>query len=246
MIEAVTFDWWFTIVNLPMPFSEYAPWARKVRIDGLQEVLTASGWKVETDRLSEAYDLFARQVEDAWSKNIDLSGEEQVALFLQFAKLQKISDRDLLRKLQEPFGRVLYERPPILNDGIKDCLKQVKEDGYRVALISNTGRSWGRYLRDVQKKFGIFDFFDVLTFSDEIGIRKPNPAIFTNTLKKLKVSPELSVHIGDDVDTDITGAKSVGMKAIWYNAGIWPDTKCDNADGEINHFKDLPEKIKRL
>ena len=169
-----------------------------------------------------------------------------MAILLQYAGLRRLEDSNLIAKLQEPFGRVLFERPPLLNDGIMECFETLKSEGYKIGLISNTGRTWGKFLVEVQKKLGIHHFFEVLTFSDEVRLRKPHEGIFNLTLKKMKASPETTVHIGDDIDTDVNGAKAVGMKAVWYNNGTWPDMKCEDKDIEINHFSKFPEIIRRM
>lgn len=246
MIEKVTFDWWFTIVRLSMPGSEYRTWAKDTRVDGMLDVLRDAGVNMDRDRLSTAYDRFSEHIEKVWERNADMNPEEQMAVLLQYAGLRKLEDDTLLRRLQEPFGRVLLDRPPLLNDGIVECFETLKSEGYRIGLISNTGRTWGRFLVDVQKMLGIHGFFEVLTFSDEVGLRKPHEGIFNLTLKKMNASPETTVHIGDDVDADVKGARSVGMRAVWFNDGTWPDAKCEDEDAEINHFGKFPEVVRRL
>ena len=61
----------------------------------------------------------------------------------------------------------------------------------------------------------IFRFFDFLTFSDEVKWAKPNVKIFNYTLENLHVKNSEAAHVGDDIKTDVTGAKMAGMKAIW-------------------------------
>ncbi|MEE9172623.1 MAG: HAD-IA family hydrolase, partial [candidate division NC10 bacterium] len=52
------------------------------------------------------------------------------------------------------------------------------------------------------------------TFSDVVGIRKPDPKIFHLTLEPLGVSPDHALHVGDNLSTDIHGARGVGMWAV--------------------------------
>jgi putative hydrolase of the HAD superfamily len=102
----------------------------------------------------------------------------------------------------------------VLLPGAKDALRQVRESGYRMGLISNTGRTPGSALRVVMQRMGILEFFDATTFSNEILVRKPAERAFAATLAKLKVAPKAAVHIGDDPESDVEGAKRAGMKAI--------------------------------
>ena len=58
----------------------------------------------------------------------------------------------------------------------------MQQAGYRLAVICNTGMVGGRVLREVLKRHGLFDFFDVTVFSNEFGVSKPHPSIFQHTL----------------------------------------------------------------
>ena len=246
MIKAVTFDWWFTITNMPVQAEEFAPWAKKHRLEGMSKVLSDAGLGVDDRRLSVAYDRLTEHLEDVWHRNLDVLGEEQIAIFLQYAGIRKTPDDGLIAKLSVPYRNAVLDRPPDINPGVADCLAILKRDGYKLGIISNTGRTWGRALIELQKKYGIWGSFDVLSFSDEIGVRKPHPAIFKKTLEGLRLPAEKVVHIGDNTLDDVSGAKGVGMKAVWYNAGIRLGEKTDEADAEIHHFSELPAIVRRL
>ena len=69
-------------------------------------------------------------------------------------------------------------------------------------------------LRVYLSRLGILDYFDLLVFSDEHQIAKPNPELFSIALKGLETIPERSVHVGDQIYFDCDGAKQAGMKAI--------------------------------
>jgi putative hydrolase of the HAD superfamily len=73
-------------------------------------------------------------------------------------------------------------------------------------------------LRVVLARAGILDAFDQLTFSDEVCLAKPNPAIFLRTVAALGVPPESAIHVGDDPGLDIDGALAAGMGAIQVTA----------------------------
>jgi len=246
MLKAVTFDWWYTIANPPPDGEEYQRRAREMRIDGMLEVLEEERIAVTRERLFEAYNRFTEDIATIWKRNVDMTGEEQLALILRHAGVRKTANHRLLAKLAEPFRRVLFELPPSLNNGISECLGQIRFDGYKIGIISNTGRTWGRYLREIQKKFEIFQFFDVFSFSDEMGVRKPESAIFKRTLKSLGVPPEAAVHVGDDLDADVGGAEAVGMKTVWYDNPMSPNIKGRKADAEIDDFSELPAIIRGL
>ncbi len=86
---------------------------------------------------------------------------------------------------------------------------------------------------------GIGRYLDVRVFSDEIGIRKPNPRIFETALLVLDLTPSVTVHIGDDVAADVVGAKAAGMSAIWFNVDSRTHPQRGLADGEIRYHTEL-------
>ncbi len=64
---------------------------------------------------------------------------------------------------------------------------------------------------------GIKKHFSTVTTSEEIGVKKPNPLIFTSALKKAKANASSSIMIGDTFEADILGAENVGMETMYYN-----------------------------
>ena len=109
---------------------------------------------------------------------------------------------------------LLNERPALVPEA-KEVLVELSAT-YRLGLISDTGITPGRVLRQIMEEDGILDYFIHLTFSDEIGFSKPHPDAFLTTLKHLQVSPDQAVHVGDLLRTDIAGAKRVNMRAVQY------------------------------
>jgi FMN phosphatase YigB (HAD superfamily) len=87
--------------------------------------------------------------------------------------------------------------------------------------------------------------FKVLTFSDECGIRKPDPAIFHRTLRQMGVAAEHAVHVGDDPILDVEGARDAGMAVIQ----VTPDGRATapvKPDGVIRGLRELPAALERL
>ncbi len=62
-------------------------------------------------------------------------------------------------------------------------------------------------------------FLDVITVSDEIGIRKPNPKLFLYTTRKMGVSPEETLYIGDRIEHDVVPAKGIGIHTVLIHRG---------------------------
>jgi len=68
------------------------------------------------------------------------------------------------------------------------------------------------------KNSGIHGYFNQIIDSEMAGVKKPNPIIFNLALEKASTLPEKSLMIGDSLEADIIGAKSVGFHTLHFNA----------------------------
>lgn len=218
MIDTVTFDLWNTLIyNSPQDNLKY----KNERIDGFHSVLKQTGRNVFREEIEEAYDKSFEIYKPIRDRNEDISTREQVQIILECLGNPEFNDltEDVLSELEEVLAKAIFSDLPRLIEGSKEILSYLDEKNYRIGLICNTGRTPGRVLREVLKRRNIIQFFRVLTFSDELKIRKPNPEIFLHTLKSLNASPSTSLHIGDELESDILGAKRCGMQAGWISPG---------------------------
>ncbi len=216
MIKGVTFDWWHTIAETPWP--DYDAHMRKIRVERILQAFSDRGLVVQPEVLYAAYDRHTELLIRTWKEHVDLSGEEQIRAFLEFAELDA-TDEDLLDALAASFGEAIRTKLPILYPHVGATLAALQRERYRIGLISNTGRTWGRFLRPIQDDLGIGKYFDDRIFSDEVGIRKPEPAIFEKALEHLGLRPAEVVHVGDDLVADVAGSRGIGMRAVWFDVG---------------------------
>ena len=63
----------------------------------------------------------------------------------------------------------------------------------------------------------LLPYFKEVITSEAVGVKKPDPRIFQFALKKANATVAESIMIGDDLNTDISGAIGVNMKCIFYN-----------------------------
>ena len=66
-------------------------------------------------------------------------------------------------------------------------------------------------------KSGIAHYFETVTNSEMVGVKKPNPKIFKHALSVAKASPDESLMIGDNLEADILGAVNFGIDALCFN-----------------------------
>ncbi len=128
-----------------------------------------------------------------------------------------------------------------------EVLKTIRRWGYKIALVANDD---GINVRNLLNACGLQDYFDVTIISEEVGAEKPDERIFQLALDDLGVKSAEAVMVGNRLDTDIQGAKRVGMKTVWfrwndrYNGKI--ESEEQNPDFTIANLTDLPELLARL
>jgi putative hydrolase of the HAD superfamily len=89
----------------------------------------------------------------------------------------------------------------------------IKQRGLLTAILSNMGDD---VLASVERKFDWIHRFDVLVWSCQLGVVKPDPAIYRHMLNELAVQPEETLFI-DDRLPNIEAARALGMQAIEFS-----------------------------
>lgn len=207
MIKAVTFDLWNTLIS----YKDYA----SLRIAYLTALLHKEKLGHEREVIRQAY----TSIQDYWRLNPlkehrFVPDKDRVEMILD--KLGVKVDQDVGLAIVRYFEEVLLEDPPTLHEGVKLTLESLYGK-YPIGLISDSGLTPGRILRRVLEVRGILRFFRFTIFSDEVAYNKPNPIIFEQALKLLGVEPQETIHVGDLPETDIIGAKGMGMLTVWVN-----------------------------
>jgi putative hydrolase of the HAD superfamily len=98
------------------------------------------------------------------------------------------------------------------NPAMVDWQRRLKERGLRTAILSNMGDS---VLESVLGAFAWIRNFDVLVWSFQLGIAKPDPAIYRHTLERLGTRPEETLFV-DDKRVNVETARALGMKAVEF------------------------------
>ncbi len=130
------------------------------------------------------------------------SGEiDQHAWNLGFGALMQIDADNLM-------GRLLYDMYPAHE--VMRVARQARSAGIRTAVLSN---SLGRSPFDPYALHDLSGSFDVVVMSAQLGIRKPDPAIFVHTLEQLGV-PARECVFADDSEENLPAASKLGMTVI--------------------------------
>ncbi|MCU0859305.1 MAG: HAD family hydrolase [Thermoplasmata archaeon] len=242
-INAVTFDLWDTLIKEAPGNTEQVA---DLRIDRIAEILDRTGHPHDREEVAEAYDKTGTFLELTWAKSRDMPVRDHALFLLSCVECRLASKLtpEQFHEVVAVYSDSLLDKPPMLLPQAKEALRAVRESGYRTALISNTGKTPGSTLRVLMDRMGILDVFDVTTFSNEIQVRKPAEAAFRLTLEQLRAAPRSAVHIGDDADCDVVGAKAVGMTAIQtLHTGA---RRSDDADAHVERLDQISEVLARL
>ena len=241
ILNAVTFDLWQTLlIDTPQGLRQ----AQAERIRGIHRILAGQGASVQIGAVEQAYDAVWERLQPIWATQGDLGSRGQVRLMLEILGVNGAipSDGPIMDALDDAYCQPILDAMPVANAGAREVLGALTDRGLRLGLICNTGRTPGRMLRLVLERLGLAPHLRVFSFSDELELRKPHPEIFRRTLEALGVRPEEAVHIGDDVTTDVAGARGVGMRAIHLLHATSASQDSRGAEA-IGSLRDLPARL---
>jgi len=121
-------------------------------------------------------------------------------------KLSKEVMLQITRRLNQLSRRSTWA----LYDDALPTLRTLKQQGLVLGLITSMGKD----VNLVCKKLGIEPYLDFVVTSEEAGANKPKPPIFLLALERAKVDAREAVYVGDQYETDVLGARGVGIKPI--------------------------------
>jgi HAD superfamily hydrolase (TIGR01509 family) len=168
----------------------------------------------EAERLAAVFNLDAEAFWPLWHRNReafdrgDLSSEsywralaEDTSTKLSPTELDEVRRIDL-----EMFGRI--------NQTMVDWLVRLQKAGMKTALLSNMHPAMIAYVRE---RFDWLRAFSFLTFSAEVRLTKPDPAIYRYTLDALGIQPAQALFV-DDVERNIQAARELGITALHFQS----------------------------
>lgn len=110
----------------------------------------------------------------------------------------------------------------------REVLLQLKQQ-YPMVLVSNF---YGN-IATVLKEFKLDGIFDTIIESAVVGVRKPDPQIFTLGVEALGLQPDEVVVVGDSMDKDIIPAGKAGCHTVWFKGEGWTNDPVDETPAGI-------------
>jgi HAD superfamily hydrolase (TIGR01549 family) len=120
-----------------------------------------------------------------------------------------------------------------LVDGMGDVLRTLKSRGYKFGLVADTRpmTAW-----NVLHQHHLYELFDALAISEEVGCEKPDSRMFLYALDKLDIAPqdyERVLMIGNNIKRDVNGANQVGISSVWFH---WNERYAHANDGSVPKY----------
>jgi HAD superfamily hydrolase (TIGR01549 family) len=151
-----------------------------------------------------------------------------------------------LQALETRASRYWRYPPTALHDDVCTALETLRDGGYRLGVIANQPTA----VREAMQRDGLVAFFEVWGVSDDLGLQKPDPALFVHAMGTAGVEPARAVMVGDRLDYDVRPAKAAGMRTVWVLRGEAPDDptveQLAESDATVRDLTELPEAVERL
>ena len=178
------------------------------------EVLSHRPTAEENARLASFFSLRADQLPVLWERNSGPYDRGDLAPDVYWSMLAKDAgcklDPDQLSGIHE-LDLAMWSK---VNSGMVEWLAQLHSSGMKLGLLSNMHPEMVAHCR---KQFAWLKKFDFVTFSGEIRLIKPDPAIYEHTLRGLGVTASDALFL-DDREVNIRAAQALGIHALRFES----------------------------
>ena len=194
-LAAVTFDYWNTLCCEPP-----GGYLRGRRLEAMSQVLVDAGVgsagvlsvgghpRTPVAVLKDGYDAAWLRWNDAWQANRQFTGVDaanSIADWLEREFAGAAAVAGLRPRILEAFAGQGEGAELRLLDGVADALAALSERGIRLGIICDVGFTPSPALLGHLERHGLLEYFDHWSFSDEVGVYKPDPRIFEHALDGL-------------------------------------------------------------
>jgi len=118
-----------------------------------------------------------------------------------------LGHRPEMHRFKEIYFEALEPNPPMI-----DLMRELKEGGYRMAMLTNNVREWEPLWRSM---LPVDEIFETVVDSGFVGCRKPESRIYALTLERIGLPAEACLFV-DDVLVNCEGARKAGIEAVHF------------------------------
>lgn len=130
-----------------------------------------------------------------------------------------------------------------VSPAVYELLARLRREGYKLGLLTNG------YIASQQGKLQytrLPEYMDEIIISEELGKQKPHPSTFIAMCQRLGVRTDEAVYVGDNIISDICGARGAGLVPVWKPfAREWPEYLAPPAY-TIKELDELPAVLEGL
>jgi putative hydrolase of the HAD superfamily len=236
-IKAVLFDMFDTLMMIEKDHAFYSP-----AVKSMHAFIVKNGIPVSFGTFREAY-IKAR---DALYEEADANMEEphfnmRVKNALESLGYNFDPDSELVTGATNAFCLAFMNYVRI-DDHAAEVLQKLHRK-YKLGIVSNFAIP--ECVLKLLDAHGLNQLFDVIVISGAVNKRKPSPEIFKQALHKLQVGAADTVFVGDTVDADIKGARSVGMKTVYIERRPQKELEGVCPDQTIKSLSELPAALEK-
>lgn len=184
-------------------------------LHSLQEIFNKYEFNNYYENFDDFHSVFAPHNLSLWKlyeqNSITKTELKSQRFFVPFRHISSITQEKAL-EINDAFmfGTAGKKR---LIEGATELLDKLKPV-YKLVILSN-GFEEVQYKK--LEKAGLTHYFDKIILSDNLGVNKPHPDLFQHALNVTKACRKETVMIGDNWNSDITGAKNSNIDQIWFN-----------------------------
>lgn len=198
--------------------------------------LSSFSLKSDKEKFVQAYFRVNRQMWKLYDKNLVSKKDIRELRFKKVLDLLNIKNRDLALALEDHFLKICPSKGHLIQ-GTLDVLTYLNPH-YQMHILTNG------FIETQNIKIqtsNLSPFFDTITTSECSGYKKPNPKIFDFKLKRINARKDECLMIGDNLLTDIGGARRWGIDQMFYNP-----TKMKHSDKITFEITDLNQIMNLL
>lgn len=243
----VTLDLWQTLI-FEADGSANSGVRGDLRTERTVKGLAEHGIDVDREAVKTQFTKLSVEITSGHDEGVDRHFEKWIRLLI--GRLVPGAEEKIGLEAIDAIGveidRTFVVSPPHFLDGTHEVLRQLRDRGAKVGLISNTGLTSQDMYREWFEVTGVLDLFDTTTFSNEQAVSKPNPAIFEACIDGLGTKSANTLHVGDNMHTDVAGAARLGMSTVWVEGGTNSPVQTDvSPDYSVASILELPEILDR-
>jgi putative hydrolase of the HAD superfamily len=117
---------------------------------------------------------------------------------------------DFPRYFEALFGHYAAPAAWLIAEQARPTLTALRNQTIKTGVVSN----FDHRLPAILDGLGLAALLDVVVRPADVGVAKPDAAIFLTALRQIGVEPDAALYVGDDDDDDVGGARRAGLQAI--------------------------------